>query len=985
VVACKVTTDDRIATGSESPCWASELRPRSSTVRRTAIALALVVALVGLALTATTARADPTDSILTYGCDPPLPRGPANCSIWHTSPVSLRWTLVDPTFTPVLGTDCDTTVITDDTPGTDVTCAVQDAGLTLVQKTVKLRVDKTPPSVTGATPDRAADRAGWWNHAVQWAFAGDDATSGLAGCDTVTYSGPDSSAGDVAGDCRDVAGNAATGRTTVKYDATAPTVSGATPERPADRVGWWNHAVKWAFSGNDATSGVASCDTVTYSGPDDASGDVAGDCHDVAGNAGTGHAAIKYDGTPPTVTGATPARAPDGTGWWNHPIKWTFAGSDATSGLASCDTVNYPGPDDASGDVEGDCRDVAGNAATGHATVKYDSTPPIVTGATPDRTADRAGWWNHAVKWAFAGSDATSGIAGCDTVTYSGPDVLAATVSGACHDMAGNVETAHSGSFKYDDTAPTISGATPERPADRAGWWNHAVKWTFAGSDATSGLTSCDTVTYSGPASATGDVNGDCRDVAGNAATGHAPIKYDDAPPTLTAPTPARPPDHGGWWTHPVTIDFGGSDATSGIASCDSVSYAGPDDPAADVQGGCRDVAGNVASGHAAIQYDSTAPAITSITPDRPPDRGGWWNHPVQIVFAGSDATSGIAGCDTVTYAGPDDPGRAVTGSCVDAAGNSKSLNTTVKYDATQPTITSVAAERPPDHDGWWNHPVTVAFSGTDAMSGIASCDTIVYSGPDELSADVTGGCVDQAGNVADGRLGIKYDAQPPTLSALPAEVGSNEAVIHWSTSSDTVLTEVSRSPGIGGSPASTVYSGIGQSFSDPGVKNDVTYTYSIRASDEAANVASTTVTITPRAPTVPTPDAAPTPVPTPKTNLPPPRTAVTLKPVQPPLLKWRRVKGATYYNVQLYRGNRKILSVWPKSTRLQLQLRWRFGGRLMRLTPARYDWYVWPGFGTRAERRYGRRAVHRRFTFNPSEAAALFGLSRGAGLSIYG
>jgi hypothetical protein len=82
-------------------------------------------------------------------------------------------------------------------------------------------------------------------------------------------------------------------------------------------------------------------------------------------------------------------------------------------------------------------------------------------------------------------------------------------------------------------------------------------------------------------------------------------------------------------------------------------------------------------------------------------------------------------------------------------------------------------------------------------------------------------------------------------------------------------------------------------------------------------------------------------------------------------------VKRATYYNVQLFRGKKKILSVWPKSTYLQLRLRWTFRGRQMRLTAGSYRWYVWPGFGKRSARRYGRLVVSRGFTWSPSSNAA--------------
>jgi hypothetical protein len=72
-----------------------------------------------------------------------------------------------------------------------------------------------------------------------------------------------------------------------------------------------------------------------------------------------------------------------------------------------------------------------------------------------------------------------------------------------------------------------------------------------------------------------------------------------------------------------------------------------------------------------------------------------------------------------------------------------------------------------------------------------------------------------------------------------------------------------------------------------------------------------------------------------------------------PPLLRWTPVRGATYYNVQLYRdGN--VLSAWPAHASLQLTSTWRFAGRRYKLKPGRYRWYVWPGLGHRAAARYG-------------------------------
>src|SRR5919109_66561 len=74
-----------------------------------------------------------------------------------------------------------------------------------------------------------------------------------------------------------------------------------------------------------------------------------------------------------------------------------------------------------------------------------------------------------------------------------------------------------------------------------------------------------------------------------------------------------------------------------------------------------------------------------------------------------------------------------------------------------------------------------------------------------------------------------------------------------------------------------------------------------------------------------------------------------------PPLLRWRPVRRATYYNIQLYRAGRKLLTAWPRRTRFQLRSSWRFAGREQRLTPGTYRWYVWPGYGPTSARKYGR------------------------------
>jgi hypothetical protein len=85
-----------------------------------------------------------------------------------------------------------------------------------------------------------------------------------------------------------------------------------------------------------------------------------------------------------------------------------------------------------------------------------------------------------------------------------------------------------------------------------------------------------------------------------------------------------------------------------------------------------------------------------------------------------------------------------------------------------------------------------------------------------------------------------------------------------------------------------------------------------------------------------------------------------------PPLLVWRRVAGASYYNIQLYRGSVKVLSSWPTRTRLQLRARWTYLSRKRKLSPGVYRWYVWPGHGRASANRYGRLLGQSTFTVAP-------------------
>ena len=122
---------------------------------------------------------------------------------------------------------------------------------------------------------------------------------------------------------------------------------------------------------------------------------------------------------------------------------------------------------------------------------------------------------------------------------------------------------------------------------------------------------------------------------------------------------------------------------------------------------------------------------------DRPERRGLVPNSPVTLQWSGTDATSGIASCSPqLTYSSPDTAGTSKSGSCTDNAGNTSAAALTVHYDSTPPA-TLAHAEPGAEREGLARSAVTVAWSGSDTTSGVASCSAPSgYSGPDTAGSD---------------------------------------------------------------------------------------------------------------------------------------------------------------------------------------------------------------------------------------------------------
>lgn len=213
------------------------LRPRSRRNFRRLVLLSAFAGMLALAPGAGGVPGDPTPPVITPVYSPSLP-----ATGWYRGSVTLNWLVVDPESIILSTSGCGSQTFTADTAGTLVTCTAEsDGGIN--SQGVKIKVDKTPPSVTAAA-DRAADANGWYNRPLTVTFGGSDLTSGLAGCSPPSrYGGPDLASAAVAGTCNDVAGNVASSSLSFKYDATAPALFAVTA-----RLGNRSAQVAWRKS-----------------------------------------------------------------------------------------------------------------------------------------------------------------------------------------------------------------------------------------------------------------------------------------------------------------------------------------------------------------------------------------------------------------------------------------------------------------------------------------------------------------------------------------------------------------------------------------------------------------------------------------------------------------------------------------------------------------------------------------------------------------
>lgn len=331
--------------------------------------------------------------------------------------------------------------------------------------------------------------------------------------------------------------------------------------------------------------------------------------------------------------------------------------------------------------------------------------------------------------------------------------------------------------------------------------------------------------------------NGVCT---GQSVNAQASFVLDNTAPVVSAAlTPAA--NGAGWNNADVQLAWSAADAGSGVAS-------GPT-PASDSQSAsttatgttktatATDRVGNVGSGSTTIKLDKGAPTI-GVTRSPAANSYGWNDSDVTVSLTCADALSGVKSCsgDGTVVVSTEGADQSVQGQVVDNADNTATGGVTgISIDKTDPTLTGVATTEPVN--GWYRDDVTIRWTASDGLSGVATeavpADSVISGEGADLttSAQVS----DRAGNTTTATSApVSIDRTPPTttLTGAPATEWTNGAVQLGLQAQDLRSGVDSTTFSVDGGPA--------QSGTTIGLTSDGDHTVTFASTDRAGNVEAT-------------------------------------------------------------------------------------------------------------------------------------------------
>ena len=543
------------------------------------------------------------------------------------------------------------------------------------------------------------------------------------------------------------------------------------------------------------------------------------------------------------------------------------------------------------------------------------------------------------------------------------------TFSVRATDAAGNTGSATTYTWTVDTAAPAAPTITGKPPAQ---WNSSSASFSFSASE--SGVSfRCDVdggssalctspKTYTGLAEGPHTFDVVAVDAAGNAsAPTSSTWTVDTIPPSLTIDSqPPNPTDQTSATfaftaepgsTTKCKLDFGP------LAACGSpVTYSVVGDGEHTFHVVAQDAAGNTSEATYTWTVDTVRPVVTITSgPDT-------LTNQTTATFAFSSNKDGSTFKCSLDGSEPSDCSspKAYTGlgdgehrfevraTAAVGTGLPTAYTWTVDTAAPDTTISSAPA------DGS-STTATFVFAATEAGSRFeCALDGAAFeacSAPKTYGGLAAGAhtfavrAIDAAGNAdptpATRSWAIAAPATPDTtppgpVNRVTAVVGYGVLRLNWALPGDADFDHVAIAAATSARAplGASIYSGNASSYTIRPFRNGSYYRFALMSYDHAGNESNAAQIVV-----------------SPAALLRSPRDGAKVK--TPPLLSWARVSGSHFYNVQLYRGAKKVLSTWPTRPSVKLKRSWTYKGA-QRLARGTYRWYVWPGFGRRAKARYG-------------------------------
>ena len=250
------------------------------------------------------------------------------------------------------------------------------------------------------------------------------------------------------------------------------------------------------------------------------------------------------------------------------------------------------------------------------------------------------------------------------------------------------------------------------------------------------------------------------------------------------------------------------------------------------------DAGGLVASSSVTYSIiDPSAPTIGyTLSPSSPDGDNGWYKSNVSLTWNVGDPESPNSlvktGCEDQNITA-DQAETEYSCSATSAGGSAGPVTVQIKRDATAPTI---SGSRSPaaNANGWNNTDVTVSFTCSDPLSGVASCTPDQTLTSEGAGQSVTGDASDNAGNTASTTVNdINIDKTSPSVSLVGGP--ANGASYYFG--SVPAAPTCSASDGLSGLDGSCTVTGYGTTVG--------THTVAANAKDNAGNTSSASASYT--------------------------------------------------------------------------------------------------------------------------------------------